>query len=97
MRRAGDIVDTRGFAARRAADADKGLLRGLGICYYIESILGDPSETSKVVFNDSGTVNIYVGPQSTGQGHESHFCPVFCRSEAAFRPIRFLLSKATVI
>ena len=63
--------DADGFAARKAADADKGLLRGLGLCYYIESILGDPSEGAKVEFCDNGRVNIYVGTQSNGQGHET--------------------------
>ncbi|MEL6806976.1 MAG: molybdopterin cofactor-binding domain-containing protein, partial [Pseudomonadota bacterium] len=64
-------ADIAGFAARKAADAEKGLLRGLGLCYYIESILGDPAETTKVEYTDEGRVNIYVGTQSNGQGHET--------------------------
>lgn len=60
-----------GFADRKAADAERGLLRGRGTCYYIESILGDPSEGAKVTFNEDGTVSIYVGTQSNGQGHET--------------------------
>ncbi|WP_299282824.1 xanthine dehydrogenase family protein molybdopterin-binding subunit [uncultured Tateyamaria sp.] len=64
-------ADMAGFAARKAADADRGLLRGLGVCYYIESILGDPTESTKVEFTDEGRVNIYVGTQSNGQGHET--------------------------
>lgn len=64
-------ADLPGFPARKAADAKKGLLRGMGLCYYIESILGDPSETTKVEYTDEGRVNIYVGTQSNGQGHET--------------------------
>ncbi|KAA2313195.1 xanthine dehydrogenase family protein molybdopterin-binding subunit [Pseudooceanicola sediminis] len=64
-------ADRDGFAARRAESEAAGKLRGLGLCYYIESILGDPSETAKVEFNADGTVNIYVGTQSNGQGHET--------------------------
>ncbi|WP_028955823.1 xanthine dehydrogenase family protein molybdopterin-binding subunit [Sulfitobacter sp. 20_GPM-1509m] len=64
-------ADDDGFAARKAADAERGLLRGRGTCYYIESILGDPSEGAKVTFNEDGTVSIYVGTQSNGQGHET--------------------------
>ncbi len=64
-------ADTAGFAARRAADAKRGQLRGQGLCYYIESILGDPSEGAKVIFNNDGTVDILVGTQSGGQGHET--------------------------
>ncbi|MCV6584321.1 MAG: xanthine dehydrogenase family protein molybdopterin-binding subunit [Marinibacterium sp.] len=71
LTRAGIEADRSGFAARRAADAERGLLRGQGLCYYIESILGDPSETAKVEFNEDGTVNLYVGTQSNGQGHET--------------------------
>ncbi len=71
LRRAELEADTAGFAARKSADAAKGNLRGLGYCYYIESILGDPSETAKVVFEEDGTVSIYVGTQSNGQGHET--------------------------
>ncbi len=62
---------THGFAARKAADAERGLIRGQGLCYYIESILGDPSEGAKVEFCGDGTVNLYVGTQSNGQGHET--------------------------
>ena len=62
---------TTGFEARKAADAERGLIRGQGLCYYIESILGDPSENAKVAFCEDGTVNLYVGTQSNGQGHET--------------------------
>ncbi len=61
------------FAARRAESAAVGRLRGIGLCYYIESILGDPSETSRIDFNENGTVSIFVGTQSNGQGHETVF------------------------
>ena len=71
LNRAAEIADRAGFEARKAADAKNGLLRGQGLCYYIESILGDPSESAKVVFNNDGTVHILVGTQSNGQGHET--------------------------
>lgn len=63
--------DRAGFAARKAESEARGRLRGLGLCYYIESILGDPSETAKIEFNEDGSVSIYVGTQSNGQGHET--------------------------
>ena len=66
-----DEADFDGFEARKSADADLGLLRGRGICYYIESILGDPAEGAKVAFEQDGSVTIYVGTQSNGQGHET--------------------------
>jgi carbon-monoxide dehydrogenase large subunit len=69
--RVSDLADRPGFAARKEEAAKRGRLRGLGLCYYIESILGDPSEGAKVEFLKDGTVNIYVGTQSNGQGHET--------------------------
>ncbi len=63
--------DVRGFADRRNATENEGKLRGMGLCYYIESILGDPSETAKVAFEEEGGVSLYVGTQSNGQGHET--------------------------
>ncbi|MEP3674920.1 xanthine dehydrogenase family protein molybdopterin-binding subunit [Sulfitobacter sp.] len=71
MSRGAVEADMAGFAARRASDAARGFLRGVGVCYYIESILGDPSEGAKVNFCDDGTVEILVGTQSGGQGHET--------------------------
>ncbi len=71
LSRAVEEADMAGFAARRAADESAGKLRGVGLCYYIESILGDPSEGAEVEFLEDGRVNIYVGTQSNGQGHET--------------------------
>jgi len=60
-----------GFAARVAASAAKGKLRGMGLAYYIESILGDDAENARVVFRPDGTADLFVGTQSNGQGHET--------------------------
>ena len=67
----GDQADIAGFAARKADSEKNGKLRGLGLGFYIESILGDPTEGATVEFNDDGTVFLYVGTQSNGQGHET--------------------------
>ncbi|WP_298257435.1 xanthine dehydrogenase family protein molybdopterin-binding subunit [uncultured Litoreibacter sp.] len=64
-------ADMAGFAARKEGSAQNGKLRGLGVCYYIESILGSPDETANIEFTDTGRVNLYVGTQSNGQGHET--------------------------
>ncbi len=71
LTRAAAESDVDGFAARRAASEAEGKLRGMGLCYYIESILGDPSEHARVIFEEDGTVSLYVGTQSNGQGHET--------------------------
>ena len=64
-------ADIKGFKRRKKETEATGKLRGLGLCYYIESILGDPSEEAKVVFQEDGEVKILVGTQSNGQGHET--------------------------
>ncbi len=66
-------ADVAGFAARKAASAAQGKLRGLGLAYYIESILGDQNETTRIEFTDDGGIDLYVGTQSNGQGHETVF------------------------
>ncbi len=65
--------DVAGFATRRADSEARGMRRGLGLCFYIESILGNPAEGAAVAFEDDGTVTLYVGTQSNGQGHETVF------------------------
>ncbi|SLN51762.1 Carbon monoxide dehydrogenase large chain [Roseivivax jejudonensis] len=67
---AAQATEAAGFAARRAASEAEGKLRGQGICYYIEAILGSPSEDVRIEFEDGGAV-MYVGTQSNGQGHET--------------------------
>ncbi|HPD91438.1 MAG: xanthine dehydrogenase family protein molybdopterin-binding subunit [Rhodobacter sp.] len=71
LSRAEGLGDVSGFAARRKASESGGMLRGLGLCYYIESILGDDTEGATVEFADDGDVRLYVGTQSNGQGHET--------------------------
>lgn len=59
-----------GFAARRAASAARGMLRGMGTSSYIEAVLGDDTEGAALEFHEGG-VRLYVGTQSNGQGHET--------------------------
>ncbi|WP_371153781.1 xanthine dehydrogenase family protein molybdopterin-binding subunit [Jannaschia sp. 2305UL9-9] len=63
--------DVPGFDARRAETEARGKLRGLGVCYYIESILGSPDESAEIEFSAEGRVKLYVGTQSNGQGHDT--------------------------
>ena len=70
LTRAASEGDVAGFPARRARSEANGKYRGLGVAYYIESILGDPSETAKIELT-SGGARLYVGTQSNGQGHET--------------------------
>lgn len=71
LSRVAEVADVAGFPARKAESAARGRLRGLGLAYYIESILGDPTEGATIEFGDDGLVYLYVGTQSGGQGHET--------------------------
>ncbi len=71
LARAETEADVAGFPARRAASAARGRLRGLGLGYYVEAILGQPSEMARIEFDASGRATVFVGTQSNGQGHET--------------------------
>jgi carbon-monoxide dehydrogenase large subunit len=62
-----------GFDARRTEAASRGQLLGRGLSYYLEATAGAPSECAEIRFADDGFVDVYVGTQSTGQGHETAY------------------------
>ena len=61
------------FETRRAESARHGRLRGIGMSYYLEATGGAPSERAEIRFADDGFVDVFVGTQSTGQGHETAY------------------------
>ncbi len=84
-----ELVDVSGFTARRAVSEKAGKLRGLGLSTYIEACGIAPSqavgslgagvglwESAKVQFNATGSVTIYTGSHSHGQGHETTFAQI---------------------
>ncbi|MBK8771985.1 MAG: xanthine dehydrogenase family protein molybdopterin-binding subunit [Rhizobiales bacterium] len=86
LRKAQEMADVKGFAARKAASAKNGKLRGLGYSAYIEACGIAPSaaigslgagvglwESAEVRVNPVGTVEILTGSHSHGQGHETTF------------------------
>ncbi len=66
-------MDWAGFEGRRAASARKGRKRGIGMAYYLEATGGADSERAEIRFAEDGFVDVYVGTQSTGQGHETAY------------------------
>ena len=89
MNAAKEAIDYDGFAARKAASAAKGKLRGIGISCYIEACGIAPSaavgslgagvglwESAEVRVNPVGTIEILTGSHSHGQGHETTFAQV---------------------
>ena len=83
------IADVAGYPARKAASAAKGKLRGLGYSCYIEACGLAPSniagalgaraglfEAGEVRVHPTGTVTVFTGSHSHGQGHETTFAQV---------------------
>jgi carbon-monoxide dehydrogenase large subunit len=83
--------DWRGMAARKAKAKAEGKLRGIGMCYYIESTMGDPTEHATVRFEENGDITVLVGTQSNGQGHETAYAQVLHdRLNVPFEKIRIV-------
>ena len=76
IERAAGLADRDGFEARRAASAARGRLRGLGVGCFLETSRGNPSEGAEVLFADDGTVELRLGTESHGQGHETAFAQI---------------------
>lgn len=69
MRRA----DWAGFESRRAEAQARGMLRGLGMSYYIEACGGGGDETAHLHLDADGSATVLIGTQSSGQGHETAY------------------------
>ncbi len=83
------MADVKGFAARKAVSKTNGKLRGLGYSCYIEACGLAPSniagalgaraglfEAGEVRVHPTGTVTVFTGSHSHGQGHETTFAQV---------------------
>ncbi len=82
-------ADYAGFPARRQAAAAQGKLRGIGISTYLEACGIAPSavagalgaraglyEVANVRVNPTGSITVFTGTHSHGQGHETTFAQV---------------------
>ena len=83
------MADVAGYPARKAASAARGRKRGLGYSCYIEACGLAPSniagalgaraglfEAGEVRVHPTGTVTVFTGSHSHGQGHETTFAQV---------------------
>jgi carbon-monoxide dehydrogenase large subunit len=84
-----EMADAAGFAARRKESEARGKKRGLGIASYIEACGIAPSslvgalgaraglyEAATVRVNPTGSISVFTGSHSHGQGHETSFAQV---------------------
>ncbi len=84
-------ADHAGFESRRAAAAAKGKLRGMGVSTYLEACGIAPSavvgslgaraglyEVANIKVHPTGSVTVYTGTHSHGQGHETTLAQLVC-------------------
>jgi carbon-monoxide dehydrogenase large subunit len=71
-----DIADWKGFAARRREAKRRGKLLGRGLANYVESSIGAPREQARIKVQPEGRVDVVIGTQPSGQGHETSFAQV---------------------
>jgi carbon-monoxide dehydrogenase large subunit len=63
--------DYDGFDSRAADSTASGTIRGRAAIYYMERTGGAPFENTRLEIGTDGATTIYIGTQSTGQGHET--------------------------
>ncbi|MGY4799992.1 xanthine dehydrogenase family protein molybdopterin-binding subunit [Teichococcus aerofrigidensis] len=84
-------ADWEGFAARKAASAARGLLRGRGIGNFLECTAPPAKEMGGIRFEADGTVTIITGTLDYGQGHWTPFAQVLYQALGIpFERIRLL-------
>ena len=84
-----DLADLDGFESRKQLSEKKGLKRGIGFAFYLESCGMGPSkllmeqgfgtgyyEVATVRISPSGGVTVLTGSHSHGQGHETAFAQI---------------------
>ena len=76
IERAVAAADRDGFEARRQASAAAGRLRGFGIGCFLETARSVPEEGAELRFTAQGRVELRIGTESNGQGHETAFVQI---------------------
>ncbi|MEX0955459.1 MAG: xanthine dehydrogenase family protein molybdopterin-binding subunit [Rhizobiaceae bacterium] len=73
MRQAMERAEWAGFDKRLAQSKKDGKIRGIGMATYIEACAFAGSEPAKVRLENDGSVTIFIGTQSNGQGHATAY------------------------
>jgi carbon-monoxide dehydrogenase large subunit len=76
MDRAIQLADWDGFKLRKREAKKRGKLLGLGLANYVESSIGAPREQTRINVRPDRRVDVVIGTQPAGQGHETSFAQV---------------------
>jgi len=74
--RALENADYAAFEDRAEAAAAEGRAAGIGVAYYYERTGGAPVESTRVRVTPDGAVQVWIGTQTTGQGHATAWAQV---------------------
>jgi carbon-monoxide dehydrogenase large subunit len=70
------LADWKNFPKRKRDAAKRGKLLGFGFANYVESSIGAPKEQARIKVKPDGVVDVVIGTQPSGQGHETSFAQV---------------------
>ncbi len=70
------LADRASFEGRRKAAAGAGRLRGMGVGCFLETARGANAEGAEVRFRADGGVELRLGTEANGQGHETAFSQI---------------------
>ena len=73
-----ELADFNGFKRRREESRKRGKLRGFGMSNTIERAAAGGTEGAEVRFDRGGTVTLFSGSITAGQGHETVFKQLVC-------------------
>jgi len=73
-----ELADRKGFKARKAEARKRGKLLGFGMSNTIERAGAPSTEGAEVRFDRSGSLILFSGSNSQGQGHETVFKQLVC-------------------
>ncbi len=65
--------DWDGFPARRAAARARGKHRGIAVANYLDTATGVARERTEMTVRPDGCIDVVIGTNSQGQGHETSF------------------------
>jgi carbon-monoxide dehydrogenase large subunit len=71
-----ELGDWAGSAERRKDAVAQGKLFGLGFANYVESSIGSPKERADIIVHTDKGIEVVIGTQPAGQGHETSFAQV---------------------